>query len=1040
MAKVTAPSGLGMSRKGNNITFKWKRGDKNYSAQELQYKIHYTKKWGGWKKVAVAKATTSKAVKIDFAKTNVYKIQFRVRGKKNKSYSGWTYYTKETSTPPVPSGTAELENELKTKFSWSVNTNDTTWAIYTGFIWQTVLAKEFNDGDGSKADWKNISENDKGTGTATSGNISREETGWSEPTYSYTRWVRVRSKGPHGMSNWRYLKHVYSRSKMTSNVTASLQKKSTGGYTVSVDWTQNSNYSYPVDKTTVQYLITEPVATVTEKDGAIITTLSCPASGTSGWTSIHALGSKIGNRGISFPVSTNIGANKAIFTRVNTTHDADSSMVEGDPVLVEGSFTTLSAPTGLQISESDPSTHRYMITANHTTNIDGSFIEVLYRTSSNQNGFQTVGIIPYSSKSITCTLPALAEGEALDIGVRSCIGNYSPVNPSTSGVTYYTVEPIARSDIEWNGGSLPLPPKNVVAAQASSTSIQVTWDWSWPSATSAELSWADHEDAWESTSAPSTFTVNDVHAGKWIISGLAVGMWYVRVRLLQNIGDSITYGTYSDIKPVKLSASPDTPHLMLSDGVVSEYGRFTCYWAYVSNDGTGQLQADVAEAFIDTSGNITYSQPIGNTASSQHLTLDVHALGWHAGETHYLVVRVTSLSGETSAGWSAPVPITIADRVTAQIVQTSLVDVTTTMENDEGETVTITEPTLTTMPLTVRATGAGVGGVTRYIIERNGSYHVDRPDESEFEGFDRETIVLKTMPENESQSAEATCEITEDDLIGVLDDGASYNLIAEVKDSYGQVAQSDPIEFVVHWEHQAVEPTAVVQIDKDFNVAFITPQMPESGYEEGDTCDIYRLSIDLPELIVGNAAFGTTYVDPYPTLGQFGGYRVVYKTKYGDYITADNSFAWADYTADEDEYRLDLFGIVIDFDGDQLILPYDVSVDNSWSKDFIETKYLGGTVRGDWNPGVSKSASLSTNIAVQYNPEDVESVRRLAVYSGACHVRTPEGSSYTANVEVKENREERKINAIAKISLDITKVSSEGTDGMTLEDWLSEDE
>lgn len=1037
MAKVTAPSGLGMSRKGNNITFKWKLGDKRYSTQELQYKIHYTKNWGGWKKVAVTKSTTSKAVKIDFAKNNVHKIQFRVRGKKSKSYSGWSYCTKETVVPPIPSGSATLDSEFKSTFNWSVNTNDTTWAIYTGFIWESLLVKDYNSSDGSQAAWNEVIDGDKGSGTATTGSVSREEPGWSTPEYSYTRWVRVRSKGPAGMSNWRYIYHTYARSQMTTNLKASLETKSSGGYTILASWTTNSNFSRPLEKTVVQYMIGAPVVTVTEQGNKKVSTLLPPSSGS--WTSINALGNKAGDRGISFPVAQDIDDNKAAFVRINTTHDADSSTVSSDAVLVNGSFLSLSAPTGLSISESDPSVHRYTVTATNSTGINGSFIEVLYRTSRNQNGNQVVGIIPSGERTVTCTLPTLSEGETLDIGVRSCIGNYSPITPSISGVTYYTVEPIVQSDIEWNGGSIPLPPGNVVAAQASSTSIQVTWDWSWPGATSAELSWADHDDAWESTSAPSTFIVNNVHASKWIISGLAVGMWYVRVRLLQNVGDSITYGTYSDIKPVKLSSSPDTPHLMLSDGVVSEYGRFTCYWAYVSNDGTGQLQADVAEAFIDTSGNVTYSQPIGNTASSQHLTLDVHALGWHAGETHYLVVRVTSLSGETSAGWSAPVPITIADRVTAQIVQTSLVDISTTYETDDGETVTVTEPALTTMPLTVRATGAGIGGVTRYIIERNGSYHVDRPDESDFEGFDRETIVLKTMPENESQSAEATCEITEDDLIGVLDDGASYNLIAEVKDSYGQVAQSDPIEFVVHWEHQAVEPTAVVQINKDFNVAFITPLMPESGYEEGDTCDIYRLSIDLPELIVGNAEFGTTYVDPYPTLGQFGGYRVVYKTKYGDYITADNSFAWTDYTADEDEYRLDLFGIVIDFDGDQLILPYDVSVDNSWSKDFIETKYLGGTVRGDWNPGVSKSASLSTNIAVQYNPEDVESVRRLAVYSGACHVRTPEGSSYTANVDVKENREERKINAIAKISLDITKVSSDGTDGLTYEEWLREE-
>lgn len=1033
--KVTAPSGLGISRNGANFTFTWKLGDKKYSAQEFQYRT-YNGRWSGWHGAGVAKGTTSKVIKFNLNSSFSW-IGFRVRGKKKKSYSAWTTYSRQLYAPPVPSGSSTLDNEFKSTFNWSISTDNTTWSVYTGFVWESVLAKDYNSSNGAAAF---VDVTDKGSGGATSGSIAREETGWSIPDYSYTRWVRVRSKGPAGYSAWRYIYHTYARSMITTNVKAKFQEKASGGYTVLVDWTTNSNFSRPIEKTVVQYLIGTPVVTVTEEGDTKISTISCPTSGGS-WTSINTLGNRAGDRGISFPVSQEIGDNKAIFVRVNTTHDADSSTVEGDAILVEGSFLSLSKPTGLQITESDPSTRKYTVSATNSTNITGSFIEILYRTSTNQEANQVVGIIPSGGRSTTCILPELADGETMDLGVRSCIGNYSPITASLTDVTYYTVEPIVRSGIEWDGGSVPLPPRNVNAAQASSNSIQVTWDWSWAGATSAELSWADHEDAWESTNAPSTFTVNTVHASKWIISGLSVGTWYVRVRLISSLGDSTTYGTYSDIQTVKLSSSPDTPHLMLSDGVVSDVGRFTCYWAYVSNDGTGQLQADVAEAFIDDEdGTITYSNPLDSTASSQHLTLNVADLGWNAGETHYLVVRVTSLSGETSVGWSNPVPITIANRISAEITETSLVDISTTMENDEGEEFTKVEHALTQLPLTVKAIGAGLGGTTRYIIERNGAYHVDRPDESDYEGFDEETILIKTMPENEEQSAEAVCTITADDLVGTLDDGANYRLIAEVMDSYGQTAQAEPVEFVVRWEHQAVEPTALVEIDREANVAFITPQLPESGYEEGDTCDIYRLSADLPELIVKDAKFGTKYVDPYPTLGQFGGHRVVYRTKYGDYITAENSFAWTDYTADEDEYRLDLFGIVIDFDGDQLILPYDVSVDNSWSKDFIETKYLGGTVRGDWNPGVSKSASLSTNVAIQYNPENIESIRRLAVYPGACHVRTPDGSSYTANVDVKENREERKINAIAKISLDITKISSEGADGMTYDDWIKEDE
>ena len=65
----------------------------------------------------------------------------------------------------------------------------------------------------------------------------------------------------------------------------------------------------------------------------------------------------------------------------------------------------------------------------------------------------------------------------------------------------------------------------------------------------------------------------------------------------------------------------------------------------------------------------------------------------------------------------------------------------------------------------------------------------------------------------------------------------------------------------------------------------------------------------------------------------------------------------------------------------------------------------------------------------------IEAVRRLATYPGICHIRTPDGSSYSANINVSEDREERMINKIAKYSLEITAVDSQELDGVTYELW-----
>ena len=184
---------------------------------------------------------------------------------------------------------------------------------------------------------------------------------------------------------------------------------------------------------------------------------------------------------------------------------------------------------------------------------------------------------------------------------------------------------------------------------------------------------------------------------------------------------------------------------------------------------------------------------------------------------------------------------------------------------------------LTEMPLSVTVTGADEGGTTRVVIERAEDYHIDRPDETTFNGFEGETIAIY------SQTGESAITISNDDLIGHLDDGASYRLIATIQDGLGQSAEIAQ-DFEVHWTHQALAPTASVSMDNANMVAQLTPTAPTEAANT-DVCDIYRLSADRPELIYPDAVFGTTYVDPYPTLGEMGGYRFVLRTANGDYVT-----------------------------------------------------------------------------------------------------------------------------------------------------------
>ena len=229
--------------------------------------------------------------------------------------------------------------------------------------------------------------------------------------------------------------------------------------------------------------------------------------------------------------------------------------------------------------------------------------------------------------------------------------------------------------------------------------------------------------------------INNTHASAWNISGLQTGKtWYIRVRLASGVGENQTFGAYSEVVSIDLSSAPAIPILTLSDSVITEDGSVTASWAFSSTDGSAQASAEVAE--VD---NGTYTT-LAVVESIQHVTISAEDAGWTSGETHSLVVRVVSESGRQSAGWSDPVSVTVAEPITAEITQISLVEQTLTEDGVQRTVMSLTE-----MPLTVTVEGAGIGGTTRVVIERAETYHLTRPDETDYNGFEGETIAIYTQ-------------------------------------------------------------------------------------------------------------------------------------------------------------------------------------------------------------------------------------------------------------------------------------------------------
>lgn len=1001
--KTKAPTGLSITRKNAMFTLKWKIADGDYNDGQICLVRCNKEKF---ETKTVSRTTTMRTHTIDLTKyypttkTKLRRIQFAIRGNRaaygnvDPVVSDWSYKEFAFLRSAAPKLTATLSDEVsnETTFAWSAAVSNSGHTIFRDCEWQTMLVKNCTITDPAKVGWsRNALGFQTGTGGATGSKTIREDNSLLASA-SYTRYFRVRVRDVSGDSAWKYARHVYARPNQAVIKSATVKRTNAEGYSCTVKWSVGSPVSNPIDVVTVQYSFGVP-----DPD------MVCPDS--ISWNDAGMVKDTAQFDALTFSIDQTVGLDQCLFTRVNTQHD--SNITYGAPKIAD--VGKLNDPSGLSVV-TDDTTHRATITCTNNSAVLDSFLAVVYVTGKDPNGF-CCGIIPHGESSVNVQCPDWSQETSYGFMVRAAVGSYEQTTRA-DGASSYAVTAIMRS-VHWlrYGGTIPQAPSNVALAMTDTVgTVQVTFNWNWQEATFAELSWADHADAWESTDGPSTYVINSVHASRWNISGLATGVtWYIRVRLASGNEDDPTYGAYSEIQSIDLSSTPIVPVLTLSNSVITEDGEVTASWVYISTDNTGQQGAELAE--IVNGSYVT----LASLETAQYYTISAVEAGWTTGEEHQLAVRVTSASGRET-NWSDPVSVYVAEPITCTITQTSLARRTVTVDG-----ITDTVDALTVMPLTVTVVGAGEG-TTMLSIVRAETYHIDRPDESDIYGFEGEAVATF------SQTGEAQITIDRDDLIGRLDDGAQYKIVATVQDGLGQ-SESAELPFTVMWDHQASIPSGTVEVITEHLATKLTPVAPE-GIGEGDTCDIYRLSVDRPQLVYGGAIYGQTYVDPYPAVGEFGGYRFVMNTVDGDYITADNELAWVDVPAEVQSNDN-----IIDFEGGRILLTYNPDVQNNWEKDFKETKYLGGSVQGDWNPAVSRTSTVNSVAITASDQETIEAMRRLATYAGICHVRTKDGSSYAADVQVSESYDLDNGHKLASFTLSITRVDPEGYDGMTLAEW-----
>ena len=1013
MAYTNAPSGLSIARDGMKFTLSWKVADSDYTdGQELQYRTNLI----DWTVVSLEAGATSRTVTLDAG--NYYpttddiltSVSFRVRGKRTATtkddvttyydWSAWSELSFPIYVPKNASVSQELDESLdnKTTFTWTVVSETQNHQPTVNVEWQTMLLHNCTETDGSKLKWAS-SQPEWNTGTA-SLNSSKAFTEDSTTLAggSYTRWFRIRARGAAGNSEWRYSKHVYARP-YQSEVRETSSAETATTTTVRVVWASQTDAAHPIDRTAIEWLIETPAAGLVAPTGA-------------SWTEATGVADTGGTDSVRFVIDGKVGEDTCLWVRVNNTHDRNTIL--GDPELVRVGY--LAAPSNLSVTNIDSTNYQVDIACTNNSDVPDSKLAVIYR----RDGKSVLCGIIGSTGSITdLQCPAWTDSSKVGFSVYAFQGTYTS-ELRDSGVTVYAIsENMTSSKIGYNT-SIPQAPATVsVTVGKLRTDAIVHWTWTWSTANIAELSWSESPWAWESTEPPSTYQVDDPDATKWRVRGLTPGKtYYFRVRLGQT-GDETVWSPYSDTIEVGMFTTPDKPTIQLSDELVDANGKFSVSWTYHSDDNIGQESAEVCaypNVGVLPIEAMWPKRVVARAKSAQ--AVNVKAENWTRGAGYYVRVRVTSKAGLVSA-WSEPAMIGVVGELGIDTVAASLSSEIIT----DSSGVSRVQSSLTALPLTVTATpGAPAGGTTTVIIQRAEDYTQVRPDGKVVTNYEGEAVAIKSVNGN-GQIA-----IRLKDLIGRLDDGAKYVLRVVASAPPSTPAEVD-IPFEVHWDQQAHVPNAATTEILTGNAIKITPT--SSSVISSTRCDIYRLSADGAELIIENGTFGVPYVDPFPAIGETAGYRVVYKSQYGDYITASEKFAWKDTQA-----GLDLDENIIDFNGEQVRLKYNMGLSNSWQKGFTQTVYLGGSVQGDWDLSIKRSGSVSATAVTVEDQDTIDALRRLAKWTGICHVRTVDGSSYAADVQVSETRSYKTAGNAAEFDLKITKVDSEVPDGITYAEWI----
>lgn len=562
--------------------------------------------------------------------------------------------------------------------------------------------------------------------------------------------------------------------------------------------------------------------------------------------------------------------------------------------------------------------------------------------------------------------------------------------------------------------------------------------------TGTELSWADTEDTWKSTTEPNIHqfvwtdgeleyggvTYND--SAEITIKGLNEGeKYYIKARRYLE-ADNEQYSNYSNTAAILTSEIPESI-VAGASRYVSDGEPLSVYWTFAGNgiqtewqivrvadgapDGTviiegkgsagaTQISAErLAEMAVD--GSLTFivraSTGSGYIESEEHTvgiieqpTLDITAPGT-------LTAQPYSFTAESNTLCDLVVIVT-SQGATGQFPQGLLMQAAgDTVHSDKYRPEWVNGSATITLPGGLNFWDGGRYTLSVVAIDRTTDLRSPEATATILVSWAHQAVA----PVQLVYAATTDTEVDPDEAYYDLVDGEYVEVIPEGTENPSEEGwyTQDTASFVTL---TVIDET---DTDGDHTQAVQIGLTPPTGASETDVYDIYRMDVENPSLIGQGFPLTHVTVDEYSPFGTDVElrYRIALRTADGDVAFSD-----IDYSADCKNIRFD-------WSGGSLELPYGNAVGDSFSKDVDIRKHLDGSVSGYWNRGIERKSSLSSCIIKIMQPRDIERTRLLARYTGPVFVRLPNGSAFEADVQVTDLADRNK--AVTAAEFDVTEIA-----------------